>query len=119
MNFVSSARIIINPSFARNKEANLDDTDYEIQAIQAVNWLRQRADYIFNKVRLEVVLLGDANNDGQVNIADVTDLIDYLLNQDATSINLEAADIDGDCNININDVTNLIDMLLSSNLTSN
>lgn len=109
----------VRPSFARNKEANLDDTDYEIQAIQAVNWLRQRADYIFNKVRLEVVLLGDANNDGQVNIADVTDLIDYLLNQDATSINLEAADIDGDCNININDVTNLIDMLLSSNLTSN
>ena len=56
--------------------------------------------------------LGDVNDDGLVNIADVTDLIDYLLNNDASLINMNAADISADGMINISDVTDLIDMLL-------
>ena len=57
-------------------------------------------------------VLGDVNDDGLVNIADVTDLIDYLLNNDASLINMNAADISADGMINISDVTDLIDMLL-------
>ena len=57
-------------------------------------------------------VLGDVNDDGFVNIADVTDLIDYLLNNDASLINMNAADISADGMINISDVTDLIDMLL-------
>ena len=57
-------------------------------------------------------LLGDVNNDGNVDIADVTALIDYLLSQDATGINLNAADVNEDSEVNIADATALIDMLL-------
>lgn len=57
-------------------------------------------------------VLGDVNDDGFVNIADVTGLIDYLLNNDASLINMNAADISADGMINISDVTDLIDMLL-------
>lgn len=57
-------------------------------------------------------VLGDVNDDGFVNIADVTDLIDYLLNNDASLINMNAADVSADGMINISDVTDLIDMLL-------
>ena len=57
------------------------------------------------------VLLGDANGDGTVNIADVTALIDYLLG--SGSVNVDAADINGDSTVNIADVTALIDKLLS------
>jgi hypothetical protein len=56
---------------------------------------------------------GDVNNDGQVNIADVTTLIDYLLYPDATVINVDASKINSDDDINIADVTALIDYLLS------
>ena len=59
-----------------------------------------------------VSLIGDVNNDGTVNIGDVTDLIDYLLSNDATLINTANADIDGNGDINISDVTELIDTLL-------
>ena len=58
-------------------------------------------------------LRGDVNEDGTVNIADVTALIDYLLSGNADSINLDNADCDQDSNINIADVTALIDHLLS------
>lgn len=58
-------------------------------------------------------LRGDVNGDNVVNIADVTALIDYLLSQDATGVDLNAADCDQDQNVNIADVTALIDYLLS------
>lgn len=58
-------------------------------------------------------LMGDVNGDGYVTIADVTDLIDYLLSQDATAINLDAADLDGNNTVTINDATELIDKLLA------
>ncbi|MBR5673825.1 MAG: dockerin type I repeat-containing protein [Muribaculaceae bacterium] len=61
------------------------------------------------------ILLGDVNDDGVVNIADVTNLIDYLLSQDATGLNLDAADTTSDGAVNIADVTALIDQLLNNN----
>jgi len=58
-------------------------------------------------------ILGDVNNDGIVNIVDVTDLIDYLLmGEDVVTINLDAADVNQDNNVTIADVTELIDILL-------
>ncbi len=61
-------------------------------------------------------IAGDVNADGEVNINDVTALIDYLLNDDNNAgINLQAADVQGDGEINIGDVTALIDLLLAGN----
>ncbi len=58
---------------------------------------------------------GDVNADGNVNIIDLTALIDYLLSEDASGILLVNADCNWDGNVNINDVTTLIDYLLSGN----
>jgi len=58
---------------------------------------------------------GDLDCDGFVNISDVTILIDYLLDRDASQISSKNADVDGDGFINISDVTTLIDILLSGN----
>ena len=58
---------------------------------------------------------GDVNDDGMVNIADVTRLIDYLLDSGNTAnFNENAANVNGDADINIADVTALIDRLLNS-----
>ena len=56
---------------------------------------------------------GDVNVDGAVNIADVTALIDYLLNGDYSNVSLSNADCNKDDFVNIADVTSLIDYLLS------
>ena len=58
-------------------------------------------------------LRGDVNGDGNVNISDVTALIDYLLSGNASGINLSGADCNQDSSVNISDVTSLIDYLLS------
>lgn len=59
------------------------------------------------------VILGDVNGDGAVSIADVTALIDYLL--EGGDINEAGADVTQDGNISIADVTALIDKLLGGN----
>ena len=56
---------------------------------------------------------GDVNKDGQVDINDVTALINYLLSGDASAINLQAADCDQNGEIKISDVTVLINYLLT------
>lgn len=58
------------------------------------------------------VLTGDVDDDGLVTIADVTDLINYLLTDDATGINLATADCDADGKVDIEDATALINFLL-------
>ena len=56
---------------------------------------------------------GDVNGDGQLTIADVTMLIDYLLGSVPASFNDVNADVNHDSGITIADVTMLIDMLLN------
>jgi hypothetical protein len=55
---------------------------------------------------------GDVNKDGDINITDITFLIDYLLGLDV-DIDITAADCQIDNKINIADVTKLIDYLLN------
>ena len=56
--------------------------------------------------------VGDVNHDRAVNIADVTALIDYLL-ENGTVCEI-CADVNGDTVVNIADVTALIDVLLGN-----
>ncbi len=60
----------------------------------------------------EELLVGDVNHDGEVNISDVTSIIDYLLGTSSDNFDMEAADVNHDGEINISDVTTLVDMLL-------
>lgn len=54
---------------------------------------------------------GDINQDGEINIGDVTSLIDIVL---SGNIHYPGADVNGDNEVNVSDVTKLIDMILQS-----
>lgn len=95
----------------KSMEQNADGT-YRI-AISVVSGDLQNAScYIITATATTpAVIKGDVNNDGEVNIADVTALIDYLLNG-TTEINKLAADLDDNGEVGISDATKLIDNLL-------
>lgn len=63
----------------------------------------------------EAVRLGDVNVDSNVNISDVTDLIDFLLTSHWSDVSdwKNRGDVNLDGNVNISDVTDLIDYLLT------
>jgi glycosidase len=58
-------------------------------------------------------LVGDVNGDGEVNIGDVTRIIDIILGEAVDNDIFARADVNGDGEVNIGDVTHLIDLILS------
>lgn len=63
----------------------------------------------------EYQLSGDVNGDGMVNIADVTETIDYLLHGCSSSFHTQNADLNLNGGVDVADVTALIDILLQTN----
>ena len=102
------------PSLEKSITAYADGTDYEQQSKKAVNWLRQRATLIYNKMVQIHRPVGDVNDDGVVSIADVTSLIDGLLSGQDNISDLSISDVDNDGIVSIKDITALIDYLLGS-----
>ena len=97
------------PIMLRIKQTSGSSSEYcyidDIEICYENTWEPEEPEYI----------LGDVNDDGMVNIADVTRLIDYLLdNENTANFNVNAAKVNGDADINIADVTALIDRLLNS-----
>ena len=55
---------------------------------------------------------GDVNGDGNINIADINKLIDYILSGNIDSDALERGDVNGDGSINIADINAVIQLIL-------
>ena len=55
---------------------------------------------------------GDLNGDGEINVSDVTSLINLILGHLQSKMSTSQADVNGDGQLNVNDVTALINMIL-------
>lgn len=58
-------------------------------------------------------LVGDVNGDGQVNVVDVTVLVNHTLGNEVESFDETVADMNDDGKVNIADVTSLVNYILS------
>jgi Leucine-rich repeat (LRR) protein len=66
----------------------------------------------YRMINAALVMSGDVDGNGKVNIDDVTALIDYLLRGNASGVNVGNADCYVDGKVNIDDLTTLINYLL-------
>ena len=66
----------------------------------------------FDPVKL--TLKGDINMDGEVDVIDVTTLVDYILKNNPSPCDIEACDVNEDGEIDVIDVTSLVDIILSN-----
>lgn len=64
-------------------------------------------------VELFATILGDANGDGIVNISDVTYLLNAVISEDFSGIDISNSDMNNDGIINITDVTMLVSLVMS------
>ena len=86
------------------------DISAEMEKVE--QWIRRRMVYLDNNVFVRTAaLLGDVDDNGVVDIADVTSLIDFTLN--GSPVNELNSDVDQDGEITIADIVLLIDIVLS------
>ena len=87
------------------------DFDGELEYL--CDWLRRRIAYL--DTHTFACFRGDVNDDGRLNIGDVTSLISYLLSNETTEgVNPVNADVNADNYITVGDVTSLINLVLKS-----
>ena len=58
---------------------------------------------------------GDANGDGNVNVFDVTAIVNYILGSPSGNFVFQAADVNNDGNVNVFDVTKVVNIILGVN----
>ena len=63
---------------------------------------------------VEPILRGDANDDGEIDMQDVTLIVNYILGTPAETFNAEAADANGNGKISMPDVMYIVNYLFNS-----
>lgn len=95
---------------------------YEAEIEYIKNWIVKRTEWLDDILQYTppepppVHLVGDVNDDGELSVADVTDLIEIILRGPShfDELTREYADVDQDGEIAISDVTALIELILRS-----
>ena len=62
---------------------------------------------------IKLFLKGDINMDGLVDVADVTTLVDYILERNPSPCDVDACDVNEDTKKDVSDVTTLVDIILN------
>jgi hypothetical protein len=112
--FVTADGLVIYNQFGVELPTFEEGKTYDVIGIATI--YKHNAElYVISATEVEAPagLRGDVNLDQQVNIQDVTALINYILSKKADGISLENANCNEDDQINIQDVTTLINYILS------
>jgi len=67
------------------------------------------------KVKSLSIIPGDANGDGNVNVTDIVEIVNYILGHPSAKFNKAAADVNGDGEVNVTDIVSVVNIILSSN----
>ena len=67
---------------------------------------------IYRKVDSTTILIGDANGDGYVTVADVMLTVDYVFSSNVEGFHFENADINSDGKIGVTDVMGIVDIVV-------
>jgi hypothetical protein len=89
---------------------------YKVKAIYAngaeSDWSNQEQVTLFQNAQ---GMPGDANDDGKVDVNDVTTVINYILSKNPTPFNYNNANVNGDSTVDVMDVTLIINIILGTN----
>ncbi len=114
--YINADSLVIFNQFGVELPAFEEGKTYDVVAIATIYHNAPEL-YIISATEVQAAagLRGDVDGSENVNIADVTALIDYLLSGNAEGVVVGNADCNVDQAVNIADVTALIDFLLSGN----
>ena len=86
--------------------------DITVSGGSAKNYELSYTKGVLTILQKKVELPGDANNDGVVNVFDVTAMVNYILGSPSDNFVFDAADVNGDGIVNVFDVTKVVNIIL-------
>ena len=99
-------------------DASVNDGSYEAAitniVVTKVNGAQLKLkDAKFNIV-VTSIIKGDANGDGEVNVTDIVEIVNYIMERPSDKFVFAAADLNGDGEINVTDIVNVVNIIMSS-----
>ena len=61
------------------------------------------------------VIKGDANGDGEVNVSDIVEIVNYIMGKPSANFVQAAADLNGDGEVNVTDIVKVVSIIMSTN----
>ena len=102
-------------SFEKNISSSINDSEIVIDNIVLSSVggenVSSQSELTYN---VKISILGDINDDGEVNVTDIVALYSYILGNTA-GIDETAVDINADGEVNVTDIVNLYSIILNSN----
>ena len=71
--------------------------------------------YFLKIVEIDIIVQGDANGDGTVNVSDIVLTINYIMGNSVPNFNMEAADLNGDGEVNVTDIVMMVSIIMDGN----
>lgn len=122
--YVNDYYTYARPSFEHNAEIWGDGYSYGAVAERTADWLRKRAEYIYNNLEaydLDTPLpvsIGDVNQDGYITAADVVCVLNNILGLENESFSFGQADADYSKDITINDAVHIIALAMNQSVAA-
>ena len=116
----SSLNFVGNEGEIATLKVNIADDmiegDYAIR-LKDIKLVKDNGDKLYTELvqsKLTVVsyIPGDANGDGEVDVADVVAIVNYILEKPADNFNFKAADVNDDNEIDAADVVSVVNIIL-------
>jgi hypothetical protein len=59
--------------------------------------------------------MGDANGDGEINVSDIVEIVNYIMGKPSAKFVKIAADLNGDNEVNVTDIVKVVSIIMSAN----
>lgn len=105
---------IIDVTLDIDKE--MKDGTYEIKisdiVLSTTKAVKINADDVTAQLEVKSYLLGDPNNDGSIDVVDITMIANHILGNNPENFIFAAADVDGDGTVDVNDIISIANIIL-------
>ncbi len=105
---------IIDVTLDIDKE--MKDGIYEIKisdiVLSTTKAQKINADDVTAQLEVKSYLLGDPNNDGSIDVVDITMIANHILGNNPENFIFAAADVDGDGTVDVNDIISIANIIL-------
>lgn len=64
------------------------------------------------------MIMGDANGDGEVNVSDIVEIVNYIMGKPSANFVQAAADLNGDGEVNVTDIVKVVSIIMDTNSSS-